>query len=69
MDDLSLFRYLDSCHKDEVEDIKRIIREGFKNQHPWLVNTLVDYYFQFRSKEALSLIQSLPESQSQVRNR
>ena len=68
MDDLSLLRLLDSCHKDEVEEVHGIVRAGLEaRRSPWVVNTLVDYYFRYGSFEALSLLKTLPEIQAQVR--
>lgn len=67
MDDLSLLRLLDSCHKDEVEEVQGIVSAGLEaRRSPWVVNTLVDYYFRYGSFEALSLLKALPEIQAQV---
>lgn len=67
MDDLSLLRLLDSCHKDEVEEVHDIVSAGLEaRRSPWVVNTLVDYYFRYGSFEALSLLKTLPEIQAQV---
>jgi hypothetical protein len=67
MDDIALLRILDSCHKDEVEEIHGIIQEGLEStKSRWLVNTLVDYYFHSRSLEALSIIKKLPGVQADV---
>ena len=64
MDVLSFLRLLDSCHKDEVHGIVSAGLEARRS--PWVVNTLVDYYFRYGSSEALSLLKTLPEMKAQV---
>ena len=67
MEDIALLRFLDSCHKDDVEEAHSIIQEGLERpKSRWIVNTLVDYYFHYRSTEALSIIKSLPGVQADV---
>ena len=58
MDVLSFLRLLDSCHKDEVHGIVSAGLEARRS--PWVVNTLVDYYYHYESFEALSLLKTLP---------
>ena len=68
MEDFDLIKTLDSSRQDEVSEVTAIMKDMLaKYREPWLLNTLVDYYFQTGSSGALEILKSIKQIQAQVR--
>ena len=68
MEDFELIKTLDSSRQDEVSEVTAIMKDMLANyKEPWLLNTLVDYYFQTGSSGALEILKSIKQIQAQVR--
>ena len=68
MEDFELIKSLDSSRQDEVNEVTAIMKDMLATyKEPWLLNTLVDYYFQTGSSGALEILKSIKQIQAQVR--
>ena len=67
MEDFELIKTLDSSRQSEVTEVKGIMKDMLATyKEPWLLNTLVDYYFQTGSSGALEILKSIKQIQAQV---
>ena len=67
MEDFELIKTLDSGRQSEVSEITTIMKDMLATcKEPWLLNTLVDYYFQTGSSGALDVLKSIKQIQAQV---
>ena len=68
MEDFELIKTLDSSRQDEVIEVTAIMKNMLATyKEPWLLNTLVDYYFETGSNGALEIVKSIKQIQAQVR--
>lgn len=70
MEEFELIKTLDSNRQNEVSEVTAIMKQMLATyKEPWLLNTLVDYYFQTESSGALEILKSIKQIQAQVNNR
>ena len=67
MEDFELIKTLDSSRQDEVSEVTAIMKDMLATyKEPWLLNTLVDYYFQTGSSGALEILKTIKQIQAPV---
>ena len=68
MDDFELIKTLDSSQQDDASETSAVVQEMLSTyKEPWLLNTLIDYYFQTGSRGALNVLKGIKQIQAQVR--